>query len=54
VSCRVVLLCYIKRFIMGIFTGSLSVVVVWDRKLNVLFTYDDYLCSSGGHHALSE
>ena len=29
-------------------------VVGWVRKLGVLFTYDDYLCISGRHHALSE
>ena len=29
-------------------------VVGWVRKLGVLFTYDDYLCISGRHHAFPE
>ena len=38
---------YLYRF-------ALSVPVCWVRKLGVFFTYDDYLCSSGRHHALTE
>jgi hypothetical protein len=38
---------YLYRF-------ALSVPVYWVRKLGDLFTYDDYLCSSGRHHSLSE
>jgi hypothetical protein len=33
---------------------ALLVPVSWVRKLGDLFTHDDYLCSSGRHHALSE
>ena len=33
---------------------ALLVPVYWVRKLGDLFTHDDYLCSSGRHHALSE
>ena len=38
---------YLYRF-------ALLVPVSWVRKLGDLFTHDDYLCSSGRHHALSE
>ena len=38
---------YLYRF-------ALLVPVSWVRKLGDLLTYDDYLCSSGRHHALSE
>ena len=38
---------YLYRFV-------LSVPVVWVSKLGVLFTYDDYLCISGRHHAFPE
>jgi hypothetical protein len=33
---------------------ALSVPIVWVSKLGVLFTYGDYLCISGRHHALPE
>ena len=33
---------------------ALLVPVYWVRKLGDLLTYDDCLCSSGRHHALSE
>ena len=29
-------------------------ILYWVRKLGDLLTYDDCLCSSGRHHALSE
>ena len=38
---------YLYRF-------DLLVPVYWVCKLGDLFTHDDYLCSSGRHHALSE
>ena len=33
---------------------ALLVPVSWVCKLGDLFTHDDYLCSSGRHHVLSE
>ena len=32
----------------------LSVPIVWVSRLGVLFTYGDYLCISGRHHAFPE
>jgi hypothetical protein len=38
-------------FVEYLYWFALSAPVVWVRELFVLFTYDDYLCGSGRHHA---